>query len=150
MIELTHGIRMGMIGKCSPPPKGTSAVGDALFCKVELLIDCGLTTKNEFSLGQDGSSQITIENYKFHDTKQSLLDAIENDGKVLHRYIEDWAWRNYCKDQGHIFTGAFINGIYKKTASVKIWLYADWWLRSNKERTMINVNVLDKPIKVVK
>ncbi len=148
-IKLTHSIRMSMIGKCSPPPRGSSAVGDSLFCKVDLLIDCGLTTKKEFSLGQDGTSQITITNYKFHDTKQSILAAIQDSGKVLNNFIDEWAWRNYCKDQGHIFTGAFINAIFKKTASNKVWLYSDWWLRCNKEQTMINVNALKKPVHFV-
>ncbi len=145
-IALTHGIRLQMVGKCGDRPYNNPHGDVPLFCKAELLIDCGLTQKDEFSLGQDGISNITITNYKFHDTKESIMAVLDDEAKSVYRYRESWAWRQYCKDQGHLFTDAFMNTIYKKTASVRVWFYCDWFLRNNSQRVLTNIDTLKKPV----
>jgi hypothetical protein len=141
-MHFTHGVKLSMVGRCD------DAVHDGmnvpLFCKADLELHCGLTQQDEFSLGREGVSNITLTNYKFHDTRASLMAALDDEGKSLYRYREEWTWRRHCADQGYKFTGAFINSIYKKTASVKVWFYCQWGLRTNAARVTTFINVLEK------
>lgn len=128
-IKLEYKLDLFVVGRSENTFRMHYAVGaklpGPLFSHCQVTLHAGLTKKDEFTLGPDGTSNIDLAGFKYFNTKKSFLKGLKNYN--IDDYLNHLVWLNKVKFFDNCkFTDALINSIFHKTLSTKLWINRDW------------------------
>lgn len=127
-IKVEHVINLWVVGRANQHFRINAPGSDLpgiLFSSGQVTLNVGVTKKDEFTLGQDGT--IRLVGFQYFNRKKSILKWLKNIGMNANDYkhYHDWSKIVKIKDECR-FTASFFNTIGRRTCSEDLWINRNW------------------------
>lgn len=103
------------------------------FATAIIRIHVGYTGGSKLSMGHNGDKHISVSDFRYHDTKESVYSILENQKLDIDDFypIDDY--------MSQVLTDAARNKLYQKMISWRVWIHGDFnlmkWENHNENKS---------------